>query len=87
VCSAVGNIKAREAIRETWMSLEPNKTTPFDVRIAFLLGQTVNDTRQNDVLMESNLYGDIIQEGFIDAYLNLLVHFFFQIYRISFDFN
>ena len=69
------------------MSLEPNKTTPFDVRIAFLLGQTVNDTRQNDVLMESNLYGDIIQEGFIDAYLNLLVHFFFQIYRISCDLN
>lgn len=49
----------------------PNETAPFDVRTVFLLGQTINDTKQSDVLLESNTHRDIIQEGFIDAYLNL----------------
>lgn len=71
ICSAVDNFQAREAIRETWMSLQLNDSTPFTVRTAFLLGQTTNDSRQADVAAESNAYGDIIQEGFIDAYLNL----------------
>ena len=73
VCSAVGNLKARDTIRRTWLSLSPNDTAHFDVRTAFLLGQTVNDTRQSDVLMESNMYGDIIQgnsiKELIDFYL------------------
>lgn len=71
VCSAVGNVKARDVIRKTWMSVGPNETAPFDVRTVFLLGQTINDTKQSDVLLESNTHRDIIQEGFIDAYLNL----------------
>lgn len=73
VCSATGNFKARQAIRETWMSFKANDndTSTIVVRSVFLLGQTINDTRQSDVVMESNTYGDIIQEGFIDAYLNL----------------
>lgn len=72
----MANFEARQAIRETWMSYQPsdlNGTALFDIRTAFLLGQTINDTGQNDVLIESNTYRDIIQEGFIDAYLNLWV--------------
>ena len=75
ICSGMSNFKARQAIRETWMSItkpnNTNETLPFVVRTVFLLGLTVNDTGQNEVFSESNAYGDIIQEGFIDAYLNL----------------
>ena len=72
ICSAVDNFEAREAIRQTWKSLNYfNWTSELPVQIAFLLGQPVNETRQGDVLAESKEHGDIIQEGFIDAYLNL----------------
>lgn len=71
VCSAVGNFRERNALRKTWMSVEQNGSALFAVRTAFILGQTVNDTWQNEIREESALHGDIIQEGFIDAYLNL----------------
>lgn len=66
ICSSVENVEARNAIRQTWMS-DPRHT----IRMAFLLGQTFNSSRQNDVLAESDLHNDIIQEGFFDSYLNL----------------
>ena len=75
VCSAVDNFEAREVIRETWMKgdhLErTNGTEALLVRTVFLLGRPLNDSRQSDVFAESNIHGDIIQEGFHDAYLNL----------------
>ncbi len=75
VCSAVNNFKARQAVRETWMSQqEPNgnnRTADVIVRTVFLLGETVDNKHQMDVLNESTIYGDIIQEGFQDTYLNL----------------
>lgn len=86
VCSAVANFEAREAIRKTWMSIGSNRTGLFDVRTAFLLGQTINDTRQHDLLTESNKYSDIIQENFIDSYLNLWVHIDVFIFKTNFTF-
>nr|CAG4648786.1 EOG090X0A8N [Polyphemus pediculus] len=71
VCSSVGNFEARNAIRQTWMSFRPNQTAPYNIRMAFLLGQTFNESRQNDVIAESEMHSDIIQEGFHDSYLNL----------------
>lgn len=77
VCSAVSNFRAREAIRQTWMSQDGyfNLTASLDgvgpIRTAFLLGRNLNDTWQSEVMAESQMHGDIIQEGFVDAYLNL----------------
>ena len=89
VCSAVGNYKARQAVRQTWMSRQAldavssdrpngsNRTDNVGVRIVFLLGineTAADDKLQIDVIDESSRYGDIIQEGFHDSYLNLFVN-------------
>ncbi|KAG7188669.1 hypothetical protein KM043_008292 [Ampulex compressa] len=72
VCSAVANYQARTALRNTWanknyLDILYNST----VKIAFLLGQSDNDTLNNLVLEESLQYNDIIQEKFYDSYNNL----------------
>ena len=61
------NFKYRETIRETWAkrSLFP------DVRILFLMGLTNNKTINDRVILESNIYQDILQEDFYDSYRNL----------------
>ncbi|XP_064471390.1 beta-1,3-galactosyltransferase 1-like isoform X2 [Ornithodoros turicata] len=69
VCSAVRNAAARLAIRNSWAR---DAHAPY-VRVFFLLGHMVNDTLQDKVEEESRLFGDIIQEGFIDTYNNLTV--------------
>ncbi|XP_058797909.1 beta-1,3-galactosyltransferase 1-like isoform X2 [Phymastichus coffea] len=72
VCSAVDNTNARVAIRNTWGN-QTNLDMQFDspVRIAFLLGQSDNDTLNGYVIDENHLYNDIIQENFHDTYNNL----------------
>ena len=75
ICSAVKNFESRTAIRETWMSVnrtvERKPGVKLSIRMAFLLGETLNETLQNQVFDESEKHGDIIQEGFYDSYLNL----------------
>jgi hypothetical protein len=44
-----------------------------NVKVIFLLGQLKNATFQSNVTTESETYGDILQEGFIDTYANLTV--------------
>ncbi len=78
VCSAVANDNLRQAIRDTWM--QKDHSVPFDIRTVFLLGRLMNDVMQRETLIESNKHGDIIQEGFIDSYLNLLVKYKFWNY-------
>ncbi|KAH0553605.1 beta-1,3-galactosyltransferase 1-like isoform X1 [Cotesia glomerata] len=79
VCSAVGNQKARDAIRNTWGSeqnlyyLATSSTVNTTVKIVFLLGESTNDTLNAAILDENYEYGDIIQEKFIDTYNNLTV--------------
>lgn len=51
-----------------------NGNTESDYKVVFLLGLPSNSndsTIQNKILEESEKYGDIIQEGFIDSYNNL----------------
>nr|XP_054767276.1 beta-1,3-galactosyltransferase 5-like [Lytechinus pictus] len=43
------------------------------VRTVFLLGATSNETLQRDIDSESAHHGDIVQEDFLDSYLNLTV--------------
>ena len=70
VCSAVENTKERQTIRETWAK---DQDELDDVRVIFMLGNSFNDTLQPNVTKESEIYGDILQESFVDTYANLTV--------------
>nr|CAD7194677.1 unnamed protein product [Timema douglasi] len=71
ICSAVANLEARAAIRDTWGSSPIVTNTSLGIKVAFLLGDTDNSTIQEQVDEESAQYGDVIQEGFLDTYNNL----------------
>nr|XP_024217476.1 beta-1,3-galactosyltransferase 1-like [Halyomorpha halys] len=68
VFSAPENFAQRNAIRETWGSY--NITT---MRVAFLLGSSVNNGSQLLVEEENAVFRDLIQENFVDSYNNLTV--------------
>ena len=70
VCSAIPNFEARYTIRQTWAQ---DSETLKNVKVVFLVGQEINSTHQELLESESNQYGDIIQESFIDTYANLTV--------------
>ncbi|XP_076242380.1 beta-1,3-galactosyltransferase 1 isoform X2 [Calliopsis andreniformis] len=72
ICSSVTNFKARAAIRDTWAN-KNNLDSIYNstVKVAFLLGQSDNDTLNNIIAEESHQYNDIVQEKFYDTYNNL----------------
>jgi len=70
VCSAVDNLAARQAIRDSWA--RDTNTLP-GVRVLFLVGQLANNSKQDQLVEESHKYNDLIQEGFLDSYANLTV--------------
>lgn len=55
---------------ESGSSVDPSQQN-FAVKVAFLVGQTLNNETQQRIVAESDMYGDIIQESFIDSYNNL----------------
>jgi hypothetical protein len=65
VHSAPQNYKRRIAIRETWTNIYG------DIRVVFMLGDTTDKVLKNLVSYENSLYGDLVQENFIDSYRNL----------------
>jgi hypothetical protein len=68
VCVAPANLKGRVTIRETWGSVvKTNK----EVKLIFMLGQTLNAQVQNQINNESSHFHDIVQEDFLDSYRNL----------------
>ena len=70
VCSAVENTKQRQTIRETWAK---DQDEMDDVKVIFMLGNSVNDSLQSNVTKEAEMYGDILQESFLDTYANLTI--------------
>ncbi len=71
VTSALRNVNERRIVRESWAR---KSMVPADkARVVFLLGQSVNGSFQDAIQEESSMYGDIIQEGFVDTYANLTV--------------
>ena len=61
------NFNARQSVRNTWAN-----PLYFDqIKIVFMLGLTTNETINEAVVRESQRHGDIVQEDFIDAYVNL----------------
>jgi len=69
VCSAVHNSAARMAIRNSWA--KDTQTILHDVRVVFLVGELFNGTDEDKIVEESDQFGDILQEEFIDSYQNL----------------
>ena len=69
VHSAPAHHKRRMAIRETWG--HPKNFPEFIHRVVFLMGKSKEHALQEALQMESDMYGDIIQEDFIDSYRNL----------------
>ena len=69
VCSALQNFEARYSIRNSWAEDQQSN----NVKVVFLVGQRINETLQEKLNSESEQYGDIIQESFIDSYANLTV--------------
>lgn len=43
----------------------------FNVKIVYLIGQTQNNETQTMINQESDYFGDIVQESFLDSYNNL----------------
>lgn len=43
----------------------------FNVKIVYLIGQTLSNETQISINQESDYFGDIVQESFLDSYNNL----------------
>ncbi|XP_030854501.1 beta-1,3-galactosyltransferase 1-like [Strongylocentrotus purpuratus] len=72
VTSALGNLKRRDHIRVTYGSNQAWKILNHTlVRTVFMLGTTNDPVLQSKINAEASIYGDIVQEDFIDSYLNL----------------
>jgi len=72
VHTAPDHLKRRNFIRESW-GLADNYDV--NVRVVFIVGRTADDPDGRDVqcnlMLESDLYNDIIQENFVDSYHNM----------------
>nr|XP_045604376.1 beta-1,3-galactosyltransferase 1-like isoform X1 [Procambarus clarkii] len=69
VSSSVGNFHRRRAIRDTWGGANPLAAS--HAKLAFLLANPHDTRLQTQVVEESRTYGDILQEDFVDSYMNL----------------
>ncbi|XP_072181214.1 beta-1,3-galactosyltransferase 5-like [Diadema setosum] len=73
VLTAPGNFLRRQVIRSTygdsasWNVTSNNMT----VKTVFLLGAFENTTLQKEIDVEFDLHSDIVQEDFVDSYMNL----------------
>lgn len=61
------NYKRRLSIRETWA----RRSMFRDIRLVFMMGKTEDKSINETIQLESNIYGDIVQEDFVDSYKNL----------------
>ncbi|XP_037076628.1 beta-1,3-galactosyltransferase 1-like isoform X2 [Pollicipes pollicipes] len=68
VSSAVKNFPARNAIRQTWGA---PANLPADVVIRFLVGTTANGSLVENLIAESEVHDDLVQQDFVDVYSNL----------------
>ncbi len=67
VHSAPQNFKRRQSLRDTWLRRSMFKT----IRVVFMMGYSSDKKVREKLELESNIYGDIVQEDFIDAYKNI----------------
>ena len=67
VHSGPTNHQRRMVIRETWAT----RTLFSDLRLVFMIGKSIDQNVMKAIEYENELYRDIVQEDFIDAYKNL----------------
>ena len=67
VHSGPSNYQRRIVIRETWAT----RTLFPDLRLVFMIGQTLDKNLMKAIEYENEMYQDIVQEDFIDSYKNL----------------
>ncbi|RNA16414.1 Beta-1-3-galactosyltransferase [Brachionus plicatilis] len=67
VCISPASFEHRNLIRQTWANW---KLFP-SIRAVFLVGLSSNKTLNSMLITESETYGDIVQEDFMDTYDNL----------------
>lgn len=67
VHSGPSNYQRRMVMRETWAT----RTLFPDLRIVFMVGQTLDKNVMKAIEYENEMYRDIVQEDFIDSYKNL----------------
>ncbi|CAH1784904.1 unnamed protein product [Owenia fusiformis] len=60
--------KRRILIRQTWGNPKNYKEK---IRVIFIMGKGLKQKVQDSLMFESETYGDIVQEDFIDSYKNL----------------
>ena len=69
VHAAPANLKKRQSIRQTWG--DRSLLRRFNATLVFIMG-AVRDARLTQLVqLESERYGDIVQEDFVDSYRNL----------------
>ena len=69
VISGIPKFHLRQAIRESWG--EAVNMKKYNARIAFIVGTTTNESRNEALKDEMNTYGDIEQVNVHDVYYNL----------------
>ena len=67
--TAPDHYKRRMLIRETWGN--PKNFKNVVTKLIFLMGSTTNNKIQESLHYESDRFGDIVQEDFLDSYRNL----------------
>ncbi len=67
VISSPDHFERRLAIRGTWS----NRSLFPQMRSVFLIGDSQNKTKNEKIKKENEIFGDIVQESFIDSYNNL----------------
>ncbi|CAK9301399.1 unnamed protein product [Gordionus sp. m RMFG-2023] len=69
VHTAPDHFNHRASIRETWGSIK--KYFNYNLNVVFLVGTTSIEHLQNQLVNESQTYGDIVQASFVDSYQNM----------------
>lgn len=70
IFSRCTNFESRAVVRDTWLA-KAHKLPDVHLRHVFLLGLPRNSTDQMLIEKEARLYGDIVQQNFMDTYYNL----------------
>lgn len=69
VHAAPANLKKRQSIRQTWG--DRGVLQRYNASLVFIMGRVEDARLMQLVKMESERYGDIVQEDFLDSYRNL----------------
>ena len=71
VHSTPKHARRRQAIRETWANQKHFSPPTGSMRVVFFIGAVNDDTLQNKLYYENEVYSDLVQESYEDSYRNL----------------